>query len=47
MIRYRRIRNYKLCRFRITNRYIDDICRTMWEIKIFRLRGEYGRKSET
>ncbi len=47
MIRYRRSYNSKLCRLRIGQSYMDDLSCANREIKVTRLRGEYGRKAET
>ena len=46
MIRYRRSLNYKLYQLGIGKRFCNFV-RTLWEIKEYGFRGEYGRKAET
>ena len=47
MIRYRRSRYGKRCRLGIRGSYMDDSAGTARESKVYGLRGEYGRKTET
>ena len=46
-IRYRPSLNHKPCRLETGGRSLHASFSTLWEMKVFGLRGEYGRKAET